>query len=528
VKDPVALAWDLGTSGAKAALVTLQGDVLGSEFVPTKTLLLPDGGAEQDTEEWWSALLTATDRLFARELCPRDRVVVMGVTAQWSGTVAVAANGKPLMNAVIWMDSRGVRRVRELTGGAIALAGYSPLKLLQWVRLTGGAPARSGKDSLSHVLFLKSERPRIYEQTHRFLEPKDYLTYRLTGRLTASFDSITLHWVTDNRDSRAVKYDTSLLELAGLERSKLPDLVPSTELLGPLLPELRQRFGLSPSVEVASGAPDLHSAAIGAGTTKDFATHLYVGTSSWIACHVAEKKTDVKHNMAALPAAIPGRYLLMNEQESAGACLTQVRDKLFFPNDDLGSGPPPNDFFKRFDRVAAHARPGSSGLLFFPWLYGERTPVEDPALRGGFLNYSLSHERSDVLRSVLEGVAYNSRWLFGCVEEFAGRRIEELRFIGGGAESELWTQIFADVLDRPLLRVKDPMMSNLRGAALIALVGKKELSFDDVEGRVAVTERVKPRRENRAVYDRLFSEFMAFHASARPIFERLNAKAKST
>jgi xylulokinase len=396
------------------------------------------------------------------------------------------------------------------------------------VRLTGGAPARSGKDSLSHVVYLKGERPKIYEQTHRFLEPKDYLTYRLTGRLTASFDSIALHWVTDNRDSRAVKYDASLLELAGLERSKLPDLVPSTELLGPLLPELRERFGLSPSVRVASGAPDLHSAAIGAGTTKDLAAHLYVGTSSWIACHVAEKKTDVQHNMAALPAAIPGRYLLMNEQESAGACLTHVRDKLFFPNDDLGAAPPPADYFKRFDRVAAQARPGSSGLVFLPWLYGERTPVEDPALRGGFLNYSLSHERSDVLRSVLEGVAYNSRWLFGCVEEFAGRRIEELRFIGGGAESTLWTQIFADVLDRPLLRVKDPMMSNLRGAALIAFVGQKELSFDDVERRVAVTERVAPRRENRAIYDRMFSEFMAFHASAHPIFERLNAKAKPT
>jgi xylulokinase len=526
VNEPVALAWDLGTSGAKAALVTLQGEVLASEFEPTRTLLLPDGGAEQDTEAWWSALLAVTDRLLAREVCPRERIAVMGVTAQWSGTVAVDASGKPLMNAVIWMDSRGARHVRELTGGAISVSGYSPLKLLQWVRLTGGAPALSGKDTLSHILYLRHEHPRVYEQTRFFLEPKDYLTYRLTGRVTASFDSITLHWVTDNRDARAVKYDAGLLELAGLERSRLPDLVPATELVGPLLPELAQRFGLSPSVRVAAGAPDLHSAAIGAGTTRDFATHLYVGTSSWIACHVPEKKTDVQHNMAALPAAIPGRYLLMNEQESAGACLTHVRDKLFFPNDDLGSGAPPKDYFKRFDQVAARARPGSNGLLFLPWLYGERTPVEDHALRGGFLNYSLAHERSDVLRAVLEGVAYNTRWLFRHVEEFAGRRIEELRFIGGGAESPLWTQIFADVLDRPLLRVKDPMMSNLRGAALIAFVAQKELSFDDVERRVAVTERVLPRPENRAVYDRLFSEFMAFHASARPIFERLNAKAK--
>lgn len=525
MNDPVALAWDLGTSGPKVALVTAEGEVLASEFEPVRTILLPDGGAEQDPDEWWSALLRATERLLARETCPRSRIAVLGVTAQWSGTVPISADGKALMNAIIWLDSRGSRHIRELTGGTIELSGYSPLKLLHWVRLTGGAPAHSGKDPLSHILFIKRERPRIYAEAHRFLEPKDYLTYRLTGRFTASFDSIALHWVTDNRDSRAVKYDSSLLEMAGLDRDKLPDLVPSTELLGPLLPELRERFGLSPSVQVAAGAPDIHSAAIGAGTTKNFAAHLYVGTSSWIACHVPEKKTDVQHNMASLPAAIPGKYLLMNEQESAGACLTHVRDKLLFANDDLGTGAPPKDFYKLFDRVAATASPGSRGLLFLPWLYGERTPVENPALRGGFLNYSLTHDRSDVLRSVLEGIAYNSRWLFEHVEKFAGRRIAMLRFIGGGAESKLWTQIFADVLDRPILRVKAPMLSNLRGAAMIAFVAMKEMSFDDVEARIPVTANVEPRREHRATYDRLFSEFMAFHESARPIFERLNAKA---
>ena len=160
-----------------------------------------------------------------------------------------------------------------------------------------------------------------------------------------------------------------------------------------------------------------------------------------------------------------------------------------------------------------------------PWLYGERTPVEDRTLRGGFVNYSLEHDRRDLIRAVLEGVAYNSRWLLGAVEDFNGRRLAELRFIGGGAESALWSQIFADVLDRPLLRVEKPKLSNLRGAEMIAFVAIGELDFAEVPRRVPVVGRVEPRPENRAVYDELFDEFLALHAALSPSFKRLNADA---
>ncbi|HEV8245691.1 MAG TPA: FGGY family carbohydrate kinase, partial [Polyangiaceae bacterium] len=194
------LAWDLGTSGAKVGLVGTDGRVLASEFEPTALSLLPDGGAEQSPDDWWQALCSATLRLLARAVVPREAIAAIGVTAQWSGTVAVDARGTPLGNAIIWMDSRGAPYVRELTGGLVRVAGYSPLKLLRWMRLTGGAPAHSGKDSLSHILYLKNARPDLYERAHHFLEPKDYLTYRLSGRFSASFDSIALHWLTDNRN----------------------------------------------------------------------------------------------------------------------------------------------------------------------------------------------------------------------------------------------------------------------------------------------------------------------------------------
>jgi xylulokinase len=231
--------------------------------------------------------------------------------------------------------------------------------------------------------------------------------------------------------------------------------------------------------------------------------------------------------MAALPAAIPGRYLLLNEQDTAGACLEQLRDRLFYGDAALGQGPPPPDVFERFDRRALDSPPGSRKLLFLPWLYGERTPVEDARLRGGFVNYSLEHGPSDVIRAVLEGVAFNARWLLTHVERFFGRELTELRFVGGGAQSQLWSQILADVLERPMLRLHQPLATNLRGAAFIGFVTLGELDFADVPRRVRVAERIEPRPANFAIYRELYAAFGDFYAKTRGIVGRLNKEASA-
>jgi xylulokinase len=521
------LAWDLGTSGAKVGLVTAGGEVLGSEFEPTELLLFPNGGAEQRPDEWWDAFCRATERLLSRELAPRSSIVAVGVTAQWSGTVAVGADGAPLMNAIIWMDSRGAEYVKKITGGPIRIAGYSPYRMFQWVRLTGGAPVHSGKDPFSHMVYIQRAHPDVYEKTYKFLQPKDFLTARLTGRIASTFDSIADHWVTDNRDPARIRYVPSLIALSGIAADKFPELCAASDVLGTLRPEHRERFGLSGDVRVVGGAPDLHSAAVGAGTTRDYEPHLYIGTSSWIAAHVPHKKTDIWNNMASLPAAIPGRYLLLNEQETAGGCLVHLRDRLFWPSDALSGDKAPADAFERFDRAAATSPAGANHLLFLPWLYGERTPVEDPHLRAALFNYSLSHRRADVIRAVLEGVALNARWLFGKVEGFFGRSVSELRIIGGGAESELWSQIVADVLGRRVLRVEQPQLSNLRGAGMIAWVGLGELGWDDIPARIKTRTPLEPNSGNRAVYDERYAEFHALYEKTRGLFSRMNRRVAS-
>ena len=171
------------------------------------------------------------------------------------------------------------------------------------------------------------------------------------------------------------------------------------------------------------GTPDVQSAAIGSGAVKDYEGHIYIGTSSWLTCHVPFKKTDILHNMASLPSALPGKYFVANATETAGACINWLRDNLLFPDDALRDGPAPSDFYARLNAVAAEAPPGSDKVIFTPWLIGERSPVADATLRGAFFNQSLSTTRAHLCRAVMEGVAYNSRWLLQYVEKFIGRRM---------------------------------------------------------------------------------------------------------
>ena len=198
-KSPCVLAIDLGTSGPKSALVSMQGKVLDTAFREVCTNLLPGGGAEQSPAKWWEAVKGSCLQVLDNNPELRNRVTAVCCTAQWSGTVALDEHGRPLQDAIIWLDTRGSPYIKKVFSGAINTFGYNPVKLWKWLRLTGGIPSHSGKDSLAHILFIKHVLPQIYEQTAIFLEPKDYINYMLTGRTAASTDSITLHWLTDNR-----------------------------------------------------------------------------------------------------------------------------------------------------------------------------------------------------------------------------------------------------------------------------------------------------------------------------------------
>ncbi len=288
-------------------------------------------------------------------------------------------------------------------------------------------------------------------------------------------------------------------------------------MLAPLSAEAAAELGLVAGIPVVMGTPDTHSAGIGAGAIRDFQGHLYLGTSSWISCHVPFKKTDVLHGIAALPAAIPGRYFAANEQESAGSCLTFLVDNLGLQGDPAAA-----NAYQGLDRVAERVPAGANGVIFTPWLNGERSPVDDRHLRAGFFNQSLATTDADLIRAVFEGVAFNARWLLGYVEKFIGQRMSDLRAVGGGANSAVWCQIHADVMDRTILQVKDPILAGLRGVAFLAAAKLGNLAYDDIPELVEIAHRYRPNPEHRRLYDHLYREFRQLHKANRKIHARLN------
>ncbi len=520
--DKYIVAIDLGTSSAKVGLFSTYGECVGWEAEPVPLHLLPNGGAEQDANDWWSAIVAASKRMLAKSLAARDQVIGICASTQGYGIVPVDRAGNCLMRAIIWLDTRGAEYNRRLVSGLINLQGYDPIKLLRWIRITGGVPFLSGKDDMGHALFVKHEFPEIYRQTFKFLDVLDYLDFRLTGRFVTSADSVVARWVTDNRDPEHVTYDEGLIRLSGIDRDKFPDIVRSIDVLGPILPEVADDLGIPRTTQVVAGAFDVPAAAIGSGATDDYAAHIYLGTSSWIATHLPFKKSDLASMMASLPCAKPDRFLLIASQEIAGGNLTWLRDNILYHRDALLDIAPPEDYFADLNQVAEQAPPGSHGLIYTPWLFGERAPVDDSTIRGGIHNLSLSNTRSDIVRAAFEGVAFNTRWILSPVEKFCGRALSPMNIIGGGANSNLWCQIHADVLNRTIRQVKDPVLANSRGAALIASVGLGYISFADIPKVVQCQNEYQPNPEHRALYDQLFGEFVEIYKQNRKIHERLN------
>jgi xylulokinase len=470
MSDELCLSIDLGTGGPKIGLVTLDGEVLAYELHLVETTYTSDGGATQDPALWWSLIGESTRRLMNRPDVTKDRVRAVAVTGQYASTVPVDANGLPTGPCLMWLDTRGREFSRRVIGGPIE--GYNPRKILPFVRKSGGGPSPAGADPIGQILYLMNREPEIMSATRWMMEPVDYLTMRFTGVASATHASRLASWLTDNRALTRYAYDEQLVKIVGLDRKILPPLQPIGTVVGTVTGEVADSLGLSPDTIVITGVPDLHAAAIGSGGTGLYETHVALSTTSWISCPVPKKKTDALHSIAAIPGLTNDSYLIIDNQETGAKSLEWLRALL------AGSGSPmPYD---EMTTLAATSAPGAHGVLFTPWLAGERSPIGNKHLHGGFTNLSLTTSTADLIRAVLEGVAANSAWLLGYVEKFAGRTLTPLRLLGGGAQSIEWCQIYADALGREVEQVPEPMVAQLRGAALLAAVNLGRHRLDGV------------------------------------------------
>jgi xylulokinase len=516
------LAIDLGSGGPKAAVVSDTCEVKSSAAESVATHLLPNGGAEQEPHEWWRCVKRTAIKAIKESGVDPSSIAAISCDSQWSVVVPIDERGEPLMNAVHWLDSRGASYNRSIIRGFPNIRGYGLHKLIKWIRLTGLAPTTSGVDSVGHILFIKNERPEIYKKTWKFLEPMDYLNFRLTGRCVASQETMIPMLIVDNRKWSCTDYSDGLLKLAGLTREKFPELVQNQEFIGTILPSVAEELGLPTSTRVIAGTNDSNASAIGSGAVSDFDGLIYIGTSLVLTCHLPFKKTDLIHTMTSMPSSLENRYLLMAEQLAGGKALEFFLRNIVYASDEFKTGTMPEDAYVLANRIAAGAPAGSGGVIFMPWLNGTMSPEENGAARGGFFNLSLGSTRSHMTRAVMEGIAYNNRWTCEVAEKFTGRRFTSFRFAGGGALSDVWAQIHADVLGVPMHQIADPMHTTIRGTAMLAFNKLGLRGIGELPGLIKINRVFEPNGTNRSTYDKMYRQFRELYKRNKKIFIALN------
>ena len=324
------------------------------------------------------------------------------------------------------------------SAGMLRVQGYGARKLAAWLHRTGGIPSLGGKEPVAHIQFLRHERPEVYRRAHMFLEPKDWLDHRLCGRFCATVDSIALHWVTDNRDIDHIGYDGRLLEMAGLERARLPELVRADRCdRHRWRARGRRARARARGAGVRRHRPTCNRPRVGSGAVRDFEPHLYIGTSSWLSCHLPFKKTDILRNMASLPSALPGRYLPANSQETAGACIAWLRDAVLWPKDAARRSRPAADAFARIDALAGHGPAGQRRRAVHP--VAVRRALPRPPTRRSAARSPTSRSRPRGRTSCARCSRASRSTPAGCSRApntSSDADSIRIRIIGGGASSE--------------------------------------------------------------------------------------------
>lgn len=494
------IAHDVGTSGSKGTLIDMTLTVSASESAEYKVLFPEKGHAEQNPEDWWNAVTKTTKTLIEKTGVNSNDIVGVVFSAQMAGLIPVDEQGNCLMNCLTWLDTRAQEQAKKIIGsGMVKVSGYSLLPLLQFLRITGGAPGIAGKDAISKILWLKEENPDIYKDAVKLLDVKDYLLYKCTGDYITSRDCANVSWMMDTREKKFC-WSLPILKKYGIDASKLPHIKKSTDRAGVITGKASNDLGVSEGVPVIVGAGDMASAAVGSGAVAEGETHVYVGTSSWVAAHLQSRAKDVTHYMGSICSANPGMYLCVAEQETASGCLEWIKNIVRELDYD------------QLNEYVSTVEPGAGGIVFTPWLFGERSPLDDPDVRGGFYNVSLEHTRGHLARAVYEGVAVNIKWALQYFEKLMKVNLDKVHLIGGGAQSDVWCQIFADAFSKRVLRVENPLDAGARGAAAIALVGLGQVDgFEDIKKLIGVEKQFTPKKENIPVYDGILEEFKVLY-----------------
>lgn len=500
------LGIDLGTSAVKCILIDETGKVSATTSQDYPILQPRPGWVEQRPEDWWTGTKSAIQQLMAKSTIQAEQVKGIGLSGQMHGSVFLDDELEVVRPALLWSDQRtaqqcewiedviGKERLGQLTGNR-ALTGFTAPK----------------------VIWLRDNEPEHYEQVAHLMLPKDYVRLQLTGTfgMDMSDASGTLLLDVANR-----AWSEEVLADLGIPSEWLPPLYESNDVVGTLLEPIAHELGLAPGTPIVAGGGDQACGAVGVGVVRKGIASVALGTSGVVFAHDDQYEVDDKQRLHSFCHGVPGKWHRMGVMLAAGGSFQWWRNHFAFEELEQAEREG-KDVYEFLTALAETAPLGSEGLLFSPYLSGERTPHPDPKARGGFIGLTMRHSKAHLTRAVLEGITFGLRDSLELVKQ-SGIELTELRVSGGGAQSPFWRQMIADIFGYPVVTVNSTE-GPAYGAAVMAASGVLKVAISELtEQWIQVDSRVEPNPEQQAAYEEYYQLYRQLYPTLRDINHKLS------
>ena len=509
------IIYDFGTSSVKTCLFHIDSQIqlIAGSTAEYGLYISDNGGAEQDTEEWWAALCSTTRDVLKKSDIKPQEIEGMAFCSQMQGTVLVDENGNALRRPMNYLDQKGYKEYKECMGrGVIKVSGCSLYKLLRNLRVNY-AGSTSAKDPVWKYKWVENNEPDVFKKIYKWLDIGDYLTSRCTGRIVRTADTAFATFLYDTRKGKE-GWNRGLLKMYKVDPDHMPDIIDCTDQVGGLTEKAAQELGLVAGIPVFGD------------------THFYVGTSGWVSTFMDHQTVDINAMITGVLSAKHGYFNYYAELETAGKCFEWVMEHLaldeigvYLSNttvaDDLESKY--TSIYDYLSEEVSKSPPGANGVIFTPWLHGNRCPFENSNAGGMFFNIRIENGKRDMIRAVLEGICYHLRWLLECSEKKV-KTSDTIRFVGGGALSPVTCQMLADITGRTIETVNNTQEVGAIGTALVVAAGIQGADVLELAQKLVKANHVyTPDPENKAVYERNYRVFKNLYQSNAAYYKQLNS-----
>jgi xylulokinase len=527
-----ALTYDVGTTGLKTCLfnITEKLELVESAYAGYGLYTLENGGVEQDPEEWWQAVCSTTGEIITKAGIKAGEVEAVSFCSQMQCLVLVDKDGRPVRRAMSYLDSRAGRQHAKGVSGGFTVDGLNVRKLLVSLVCTK-AMAASVKDPVWKYNWVRENEPENFSRVCKWLDAKEYLIARMTGNMCMTLDSAYATMLYDVRPGRE-GWSRTICKMHGVKADHLPPLIKSSDCAGRVKSRAAEELGLKAGVQVYGGGGDAVLIGVGTGATEPGETYIYLGTSGWVSTLIDRQILDINSRIASIIGPQPGRFHYFAEIETAAKCLEWVKDHLAL--DEIGIYLEKKNVTESLEKVylslydylcevVGRVPAGSQGVIFTPWLHGNRCPFEDPMARGIFFNIGLETGKSALIRAVVEGICYHCRLALEA-EEKRIKIPDSVMVSGGGALSPVICQILADVLGRRVLVLPSPQNSGSFGAAIVIAAGLGRIpSIEKSKNLLPPYTVYAPVAENKSVHDRNYLVFKTLYRDNKKSFALLNS-----